>query len=169
MTRGTAESGRAACRHEWCAYPSIPAPAGPGPPNGLRRLPPGRTMSLDLGSLLPGVRRMRRGAVAEHADLWGHDDRPELADITRMARRLVRQAVLVARSEDGPVQRGLRDHLGPEAASRPVVRGSWQGYDHVNVQAGLGAWRAAAGRAYRPARAARAPRTASRLAARLQP
>src|SRR5258707_3954893 len=149
MTRGTAESGRAACGHEWCAYHSIPAPAGPGPPNGLRRLPPGRTISLDLGSLLPGVRRMRRGAVAEHADLWGHDDRPELADITRMARRLVRQAVLVARSEDGPVQRVLRDHLGPDAASRPVVSGSWQGYDHVNVQAGLDAWLAAEGRAYR--------------------
>ena len=29
---------------------------------------------------------MRRGAVAEHADVWGQDDRPELADITRMAR-----------------------------------------------------------------------------------
>jgi ATPase family associated with various cellular activities (AAA) len=92
---------------------------------------------------------MRRGAVAEHADLWGHDERPELADITRMARRLVRQAVLVARSEDGPVQRVLRDHLGQDAASRPVVSGSWQGYDHLNVQAGLDAWLAAGGRAHR--------------------
>jgi hypothetical protein len=92
---------------------------------------------------------MRRGAVAEHADLWAHDDRPELADITRMARRLVRQAVLVARSEDGPVQRVLRDHLGQDAAGRPVVSGSWQGYDHVNVQAGLDAWLAAEGRAHR--------------------
>ena len=92
---------------------------------------------------------MRRGAVAEHASNWGQNDRPELADITRMARRLVRQAVLVARSEDGPVQRVLRDHLGPDAAGRPVVSGSWQGYDHVNVQAGVDAWLAADGREHR--------------------
>jgi len=87
--------------------------------------------------------------VAEHASSWGQDERPELADITRMARRLVRQAVLVARSEDGPVQRVLRDHLGPDAADRPVVSGSWPGYDHVNVQAGLDAWLAADDRDYR--------------------
>lgn len=87
--------------------------------------------------------------MAEHASNWGQDDRPELADITRMARRLVRQAVLVARSEDGPVQRVLRDHLGPDAAGRPVVSGSWQGYDQVNVQAGLDAWLAADGREHR--------------------
>jgi hypothetical protein len=92
---------------------------------------------------------MRRGAVAEHADLWAQDDRPELADISRIARRLVRQAVLVARSEDGPVQRVLRDHLGPDAAGRPVVSGSWPGYDHLNVQAGLDAWLAADGRGHR--------------------
>ena len=65
---------------------------------------------------------MRRGAVAEHASNWGQDERPELADITRMARRLVRQAVLVARSEDGPVQRVLRDHLGPDATDRQIGR-----------------------------------------------
>ena len=87
--------------------------------------------------------------MAEHASNWGQEDRPELADITRMARRLVRQAVLVARSEDGPVQRVLRDHLGPEAADRPVVSGSWPGYDHVNVQAGLDAWLAADDRHHR--------------------
>jgi hypothetical protein len=92
---------------------------------------------------------MRRGAVAEHAGTWGQDDRPELADITRMARRLMRQAVLVARSDDGPVQRVLREHLGPDAASRPVVGESWPGYDHVNVQAGLDAWLAADGRGHR--------------------
>jgi hypothetical protein len=92
---------------------------------------------------------MRRGAVAEHADIWGQDDRPELADIARIARRLVRQAVLTARAEDGPVQRALRDHLGSEAPDRPVVSGSWRGYDHVNVQAGLDAWLAAEGRGHR--------------------
>src|SRR5258708_5437197 len=92
---------------------------------------------------------MRRGAVAEHADIWGQDNRPELADVARMARRLVRQAVLTARAEDGPVQRVLREHLGPEAAGRPVVSGTWRGYDHVNVQAGLDAWLAADARGHR--------------------
>jgi len=70
----------------------------------------------------------------------GPDDWPELADIPRMARRLIRRAVLVARTDDAPVQRLLREHLGPDAAGLPVVSGSWQGYDHVNVQAGLDAW-----------------------------
>jgi hypothetical protein len=74
------------------------------------------------------------------ADPGGPDDWPELADIPRMARRLIRRAVLAARADDAPVQRALREHLGPEAAGIPVVSGSWQGYDHVNVQAGLDAW-----------------------------
>ena len=74
------------------------------------------------------------------AYLGGPDDWPEFADIPRMARRLIRGAVLAARADDAPVQRALREHLGPEAAGIPVVSGSWQGYDHVNVQAGLDAW-----------------------------
>ena len=74
------------------------------------------------------------------AYLGGPDDWPELADIPRMARRLIRRAVLAARADDEPVQRVLRDHLGADAASLPVVSGSWQGYDQVNVQAGLDAW-----------------------------
>src|ERR1700733_6753648 len=57
-----------------------------------------------------------------------------------MARRLIRRAVLAARADDAPVQRVLREHLGADAASLPVVSGSWRGYDHVNVQAGLDAW-----------------------------
>src|SRR5262249_34043013 len=92
---------------------------------------------------------MRRGAVAEHASNWGQDERPELADITRMARRLVRQAVLVARSEEGRVRRVPRDPLGRDATARPVVSGSWPGYDHVNVQAGLDAWLATHDRDHR--------------------
>jgi hypothetical protein len=74
------------------------------------------------------------------AYIGGPDDWPELADIPRMARRLIRRAVLAARADDAPVQRVLREQLGPDAASLPVVSGSWQGYDHVNVQAGLDAW-----------------------------
>jgi hypothetical protein len=78
--------------------------------------------------------------VAEHSDIDSPDDRPELADIARMARRLMRLAVSAARADDAPVQRVLREHLGPDAAALPVVGGSWRGYDHVNLQAGLDAW-----------------------------
>jgi hypothetical protein len=74
------------------------------------------------------------------AYLGGPDDCPELADIPRMARRLIRRAVLAARADDAPVQRALREHLGPETAGIPVVSGSWQGYDHVNLQVGLDGW-----------------------------
>jgi len=82
--------------------------------------------------------------VSEHADtregFAGQDDRPELADIARMARRLMRLAVSAARGDDAPLQRLLREHLGPDACALPVVSGSWRGYDHVNLQAGLDAW-----------------------------
>jgi ATPase family associated with various cellular activities (AAA) len=78
----------------------------------------------------------------------GGEAGPELADVARLARRLMRRAVAVARAEDAPAQRVLRAHLGPDAASLPVVGGSWQGYDHVNVQAGLDAWLDGSGRQY---------------------
>jgi hypothetical protein len=65
---------------------------------------------------------------------------PELADIGRLARRLLHRAVAVARTEDAPVQRALWEHLGPQAAEVPVVRATWPGYDRVNVQVGLDAW-----------------------------
>jgi hypothetical protein len=74
------------------------------------------------------------------ADFGGHDERPELADIPRIARRLIRWAVQAARTEDTPLPGLLRDHLGPDAAGFPVVSGSWPGYDLVNVQAGLNGW-----------------------------
>jgi hypothetical protein len=74
------------------------------------------------------------------AYLGGPDDWPELADIPRIARRLIRRAVLAARADDAPVQHALHQHLGPDAASLPVVSSSWPGYDHVNVQAGLDGW-----------------------------
>jgi ATPase family associated with various cellular activities (AAA) len=74
------------------------------------------------------------------AYLGGPDDWPGLADIPRMARRLICRAVLAARAGDAPVHRLLRAHLGPDAESLPVVLSSWPGYDHVNVQAGLDAW-----------------------------
>jgi hypothetical protein len=75
-------------------------------------------------------------------------DRPELADVGRLARRLVRQVVHVARAEETSIQRLLAGHLGGQAAALPVASGSWERYDHVNVQAGLDAWLAEPGRGY---------------------
>jgi hypothetical protein len=77
---------------------------------------------------------------------WGWDELPEPADVVRLARRLLRRVVQAARAEDEPVQRLLSEHLGPDAAGLGVVSGTWQGYDHVNLQIGLDAWLAGAGR-----------------------
>ena len=76
------------------------------------------------------------------------ESRLELADVGRLARRLLRRAVAAARTEDAPVQRALWEHLGPRAADVPVVRATWPGYDRVNVQVGLDAWLAGPGRRY---------------------
>jgi cell division protease FtsH len=66
--------------------------------------------------------------------------RPELADVPRLAGRLLSVAVTAARGHDAPVQRALAIHLGPEAARWPVVTASWPAFDQVNVQAALDAW-----------------------------
>jgi ATPase family associated with various cellular activities (AAA) len=71
--------------------------------------------------------------------------RPELADVARLARRLVYRAVDAARAEDKP-GRLLLDHLGADADGLPSVSGSWPTYEHVNLQAGLDAWLAEPGR-----------------------
>ena len=63
-------------------------------------------------------------------------------------RRLVRQVVHVARAEETSTQRLLAGHLGGQAAALPVASGSWERYDHVNVQAGLDAWLAEPGRGH---------------------
>jgi hypothetical protein len=76
----------------------------------------------------------------------GEPLRPELADVVRLGRRLVRLVVAAARAEDQPLQRLLFEHLGPGWASVPVVTGSWAPHDHVNVQIGLNAWLAVSGR-----------------------
>ena len=73
------------------------------------------------------------------------EDPPELADLGRLARRLVRKAVSTARAEDTSVRRLLQDHLGAAVATLPVATASWPRYDHVNVQAGLDAWLAGPG------------------------
>ena len=76
------------------------------------------------------------------------DSRLEVADVGRLARRLLRRAVAAARTEDAPVQRALWEHLGPQAADVPVIRATWPGYDRVNVQVGLDAWLAGPGRGH---------------------
>jgi len=76
------------------------------------------------------------------------ESRLELADVGRLARRLLRRAVAAARTEDAPVQRALWEHLGPQAADVPVVRATWPGYDRVNVQVGLDTWLAGPGRCH---------------------
>jgi hypothetical protein len=68
---------------------------------------------------------------------------PELADVARLARRLVYRAVEAARMPERPLRRVLLDHLGKDAAALPTVSASWQPYDHVNVQIALDAWLAA--------------------------
>jgi ATPase family associated with various cellular activities (AAA) len=70
----------------------------------------------------------------------GPADPPELADVGRLARRLLHRAVRTARTEDQPLRRLLLDHLGPEAATLPTVSATWASYEHVNVQLGLEAW-----------------------------
>ena len=72
-------------------------------------------------------------------------EHPELADVGRLARRLLNRAVQTARTEDQPLRRLLLDHLGPEAAALPTVSATWPSYEHVNVQVGLEAWLEAGG------------------------
>jgi hypothetical protein len=85
-------------------------------------------------------------AGSTRADVPDGETGPELADVARLARRLVRRAVSAARAQDAPARGLLRAHLGAGAASLPVVSGTWPGYDHVNVQAGLNEWLAGGGR-----------------------
>jgi ATPase family associated with various cellular activities (AAA) len=73
----------------------------------------------------------------------GPSSRAELADVGRLARRLMDRAVETARAEHHPLRRVLLDHLGPEAAFLPTVSATWPSYEHVNVQVGVDAWLAA--------------------------
>ena len=97
-----------------------------------------------LGYTPPG-----QGIPAGQEAVAAGDDRPELADVGRLARRLVRQVVHIARAEEASVRRLLVDHLGEQAGMLPVASGSWPRYDHVNVQAGLDAWLAEPGREHK--------------------
>jgi hypothetical protein len=74
------------------------------------------------------------------------DDQPELADVGRLARKLMHRAVRTARTEDQPLRRVLLDHLGPGAAALPAVSDTCPLYEQVNLQIGLDAWLAEPGR-----------------------
>ena len=77
------------------------------------------------------------------------DLHPEIADVGRLVRRGVRAVVGAARAADRPMlSRIVGDHLGGDAGELEVVEETWPGYDHVNVQAGLDAWLAGAGRTF---------------------
>jgi hypothetical protein len=88
----------------------------------------------------------RRSGYASRWTLsWGApvDDevRPELGDVRRLARRMVRKTVQVARADEAvTLSSVLRDHLGGSSAERAVVEEVWPQYEHVNVQAGIDAW-----------------------------
>jgi hypothetical protein len=84
--------------------------------------------------------------VAVPAPAGDGELRPELADVGRLARRMVRRAVWAARAgEQSTLSRVLLDHLGA-GGEFEVVEETWPSYEHVNVQAGLDAWTAAAER-----------------------
>jgi len=75
--------------------------------------------------------------------MTGLDDRPELADVGRLTRKLVGRAVRTARVDDQPLRRALLEHLGPDSARLPTVSDSCPLYEHVNLQVGVDAWLAA--------------------------
>ncbi len=78
----------------------------------------------------------------------GTEVRPELADVGRLAKRLMQRTVSAARAEERSVGRLLADHLGGQHAELPVAKGAWAAYDRVNVQTGLDAWLAEPGRTH---------------------
>jgi hypothetical protein len=93
-------------------------------------------------SYSPRTSRLAAGGGLEPDDAG----RPELADVARLGRRLVRHAVQLARADESSVRHLLTSHFGADVPDLPVVSAWWPPYDHVNVQAGLEAWLATPGR-----------------------
>ena len=72
---------------------------------------------------------------------------PELADLRRYGRRLVKRFVTQARADERPTfARLIADHLAVPTHGLPLVEERWEPYEHVNVQRALDAWLAASGR-----------------------
>lgn len=79
---------------------------------------------------------MPRGS-ASYGPGSGQQGRPELADIGRLARRMMQRTVAAARAEEEIVGRLLAIHLGTADAAPPVAKGTWPAYDQINVQTGV--------------------------------
>ena len=78
------------------------------------------------------------------------DQRPELSDLGRYGRMLVRGFVSKARAAEQPTFRSIiADHLGVAVDELQVVEEHWPAYEHVNVQAALDAWLSEADRSHR--------------------
>jgi len=72
--------------------------------------------------------------VAPSAD----DHAPQLSDIGRYGRYVVRRFVSKARAVDQPTSRSvLTEHLGGRVHESPVTVEQWPAYEHVNVQGAL--------------------------------
>jgi ATPase family associated with various cellular activities (AAA) len=88
----------------------------------------------------PTYRRYSSHLTLSPASL-ADDARPELGDVGRLARRVIRRTVRAARADEEPTLSSiLRDHLGGSSGERAVVDETWPLYEHVNVQAGIDAW-----------------------------
>ena len=86
--------------------------------------------------------------VEQKGGSTARDAAPELADLRRYGRRVVRRFVSTARADERPTfARIIREHLGVETHELPLVEERWAAYEHPNVQAALDAWSAAPGRA----------------------
>ena len=78
------------------------------------------------------------------------DQRPELSDLGRYGRMLVRGFVSKARAAEQPTFRSIiADHLGVAVDELQVVEEHWPAYEHVNVQAALDAWLSEPDRSHR--------------------
>lgn len=78
------------------------------------------------------------------------EERLQLSDVGKLARRTRRRIVGAARADDRPTFTTLlREHLGDHLEGLDVVEESWPAYDLVNVQVGLDAWLAQSGRTHR--------------------
>lgn len=72
------------------------------------------------------------------APIPADDDAPNLSDVRRYGRHVVRRFVSAARAADRPTfRRLLVEHLGNGVHDFPVTLEQWPAYEHVNVQGAL--------------------------------
>ena len=86
----------------------------------------------------PYCRGMSFSAVPGIAPSLDDDDAPQLADIRRYGRYVVRRFLARARAVDQPTFRSvLVDHIGGSVRDLPITVEQWPAYEHVNVQGAL--------------------------------